>query len=269
MAELEGGTPNELWDGRASEIKIQKSRYGSLLGVQVCFDEFSWSLRDHGFTSVYNQSDAPLLESAVIEKMINAQAHKRADFFGVLSWKTGVKTGMRSETILRWLEQVQFQCDVLAPPFKVYAPSVWLKNGGARMEPTELLEIGQWMLRYLGWDVDLKKLDTPYILQNAFFARTQVWELFYKELFGPALSILRDPPTREFSKLLKKTAAYRVPKSLVGRVKTIFGTDQYSMAPFIGERLFATWIALKIPLERPVIYVPKLPEIHADTLSPD
>lgn len=245
--------------------KIHKTPFGSASIYQIYFDEFSRSQIDPGFTAVHNAHPTTLLESDVIEQLVREGAHHEADFFGVFSWKSKLKLGISSELVMSSLSALRFDLDVLTFPFDELGPNVWTRNTPEGIRSAPFLRAGNMIMGKLGIDVDLKSLKTPIIYQNAFLARTWVWDKYFKEMLGPALDILRNPEETELHESLSYKSQYPVFGSLRQRILKAFGNSFYTFHPFLAEILFPTWVALQPEELRPRIFTPRLPRIRAGT----
>lgn len=238
--------------GEISRPQILRSQYGSFLGFQIHYDDFSKSHLDPLFTPLHNPEASKFLENEVIAALVESGVHRKADFFGVYSWKVKMKTGLGAREIFSEMEADQFQSDVYTVKFPRIEPNLWYSDS----DGTPRHHLAERILRKIGYDVDLATLPTEIIVQNAFAARSEIYEAYYREMLGPAMEAMSDESDRELQELLHVPSEYPVLSSLQQRIETIFGGPFYTAHPFICERLFATWIALKGGPKRFRIHVP-------------
>lgn len=252
--------------GDLSELKVFRSRYGSVVFFQIYYDDFTAQFLDPAMNPVFNAGFSPFLESQVILDLIENRCHEVADRVGVFSWRMGEKLRVSAQGLTSLLEQDRMQHDILSFPFERDGKvSVWANEVDGKRVPGPLLDVGNYLLKKLGYEVDLLFLDTPLIFQNAFIAKKQVMERYCIEMLKPALMAMSDMSDLKMQSLLSRPANYKVANRIKNRIAKIFGIEAYRLHPFVAERLLATWISLKIPLERPSVFIPTLPPVRALT----
>ena len=247
------------------EPRILKASSGhSFVGYQIYYDAFSQGQLDPGFTPYFNEEHSPFLENFVIEKLIQQGAHKATDYFGVFSWKAGIKLGRTAAEIFEAMESDGFSHDIYT--FNFEWPTTRLWNTQADREQSRISDIAQLLMTRLGIAVDVRELETPIIIQNHFICRSSLYEAYVWEMLSPAMDILSDKNDSEMQALLNHKTQYSVTPGLEDRLRRIFGDSVYMLHPFICERLFGTWIALKAPSAKPKIRVPWDVPISGSTL---
>jgi hypothetical protein len=213
---------------------------GSLLGVQIYYDNYSKSKLDPGWNPYFNRKANVFMESQVITDVIDDGYHEFADYFGVFSWKLSYKHHTDSQWIFNTMVEDRFRNDLYLFPVARRARSVW------HNEPQMRLAIaGEIVMRKIGLNVDLMALRTRVIVANHFICRSEIYEEYQRDFLKPCLEVMRETDDPALRSILSKDSGHLFSDRILNRVKSIYGVDYYSLQPFVAEQLFATWWALK------------------------
>lgn len=207
---------------------------------QVCFDAASQQHVDPMFTPYLNHETSPFMESAVIARLLEAQAHAGADYFGVVSWRIADKIPLPPEAWMARMAADRFRADAYAFFGRLGSGPVWPL---AERKHPGIMRAAALLLQRLDIDVDVRRLTAPLVYQNHMLCRAAVYERFGRELLSPALAAMGDPADPLLQALVRQDAGYG---SSLGpeRLRAIFGVPYFTLQPFIAERLFSTWLAL-------------------------
>lgn len=219
-------------------VVVEATRF---LVFQVYYDEASRRHLEPLWTPYRNAAIGPFFESAVIAELLAAGHHRRADYFGVLSWKFGRKVPLAPPEMFRRIQRDGFDADVYSFFGRIGRGRPW-----SLAEPKHpgILEAASVLMRRLGIEVDLSRLEAPVIYQNHFLCRSSVCGRFGRELLAPALNAMADQSDTELQSLLLRNACYEDRRLPVSHLMAIFGRPYFCLHPFVAERLFSTWLAL-------------------------
>jgi len=213
----------------------------TLLIYQIYYDEMSARQLDPLYTPYRNRRPSRFFEAATISHLLTDGDQRRADFFGVFSWKFAAKIPLGSMEILARMQRDHFASDVYSFFGKVGRGPLWRL---AERKHPGILNAAEALLRRIGFDVDVAALDAPIVYQNHFLACPAVYERFWVELLRPALRVMADTSDAHLQRLLMRDAHYHDPRLPAPRLRALFGKPYFCLHPFVCERLFSTWLAL-------------------------
>lgn len=201
---------------------------------------------DTYFSPVFNplRSDdrAKYLETDIIAGLIEQGKHKEADYFGVVSYKFKDKTGLRGNDIDFYINKNEadiysFFGHTKAQYQEWKHVNLWERD---KVWHPLLYDIGVKLFDKLGHDI--RTLEMPVIYYNYWIARSEIVEEFYNEILKPSIEIMET----ELAEMCMQDSMYPYAKRVdLERVKQMFGVPYFTYHPFVCERLFPAFVALK------------------------
>ncbi len=223
----------------------------SYRAYQIAFDETSKANVDKDFAWTYFQKEVtPFFENEVMLKLINAGANKQADYFAVLSHK------FFSDTINKELKPITKQeienslgdTDVVS--FFGYQTNSQLFLHAEKVHKG-IAECFQELFRLLGLKYNPLEPIRFVVYRNCFFARSEVYERYVKEMLQPCIELMSDKKNHVLWQAIWKDSRYpyqdnRFQKHVGLRDKFVhdMGVPYYPFHTFILERMFSYWLNL-------------------------
>jgi hypothetical protein len=212
-----------------------------LLVGQIWYDDASRARLDPLFVPIHNARLGPFFEAAVIRDAIAGGWHRGTDLAGIFSWRFSEKFPLDGRALVSLLER--------APTAEVYSFFGALAPGNiwkiADRKHRGILHAAQLLFDRLGLDQRADALVAPPIYQHHFIATAAAYERFVIEMLGPALSAMGRDDDPELRTALDVDSGYRHPRYGVELTRRVFGLDWLPLHPFVAERLFSTWLALR------------------------
>lgn len=195
---------------------------------QVYYDRGSSRRLHPYFTPFFNERATPFLESSVIAQLLREGVHRRADYFGVVSWRIADKIPMAPRLWFERMTADDYSADAYSFFGRLGAGRVWPR---AERKHPGIMRAAAVLFSRLGLDLDLRVLTAPLVYQNHVICRSDVYEQFGRDLLMPALDAMAHSDDALLQTLLGVNAQYGAARS-------------FTLHPFVAERLFSTWLAL-------------------------
>lgn len=207
---------------------------------QIYFDK-SQRL-DKGFIPVFNEHGDKYLETSVIKKLWESGEHIGCDFFGVVSYKFEKKTRLRSGDIDFHLNRHDADIYTFFGHTKAYQEwqplNLWKRD---KIWHPNLYDIGVKIFDKLGYDI--RELLMPVIYYNYWITSPVILDEYMNEVLLPAMELMEND--KEIKDLCMQDAKYPHAIKDNKRLYEVFGRPFYTYHPFVCERLFPTFVALK------------------------
>ena len=185
----------------------------------------------------YNENADKYLESRVISDLVGEGDHLNSEYYGVVSYRFGAKTGRRSSQVFHWIEKDSYEHDVYG--FRANWTTsniVNLFKQGDRWHPN-FSKVATELFKRL--DMPCMEQVQPPIFYNYWICKSELVERFVKEMLNPAMEVL------ETMDLAYENSEYRVPTPEgKDQLTKVFGRPYYTYHPFICERLFPAWVTM-------------------------
>jgi hypothetical protein len=169
-------------------------------------------------------------EFYLFEQFHRGGAHYKADLSGLFSHKFGQKTGVSGETFIAWVKSNPGYDTYFINPFPdtvYWSFNVWEQGEKSH---TGLIKLAQQAFDALGYTIDLKKFPRTDLqttcFSNFWIATPAFWDAFMAFALPVYHHMLEEPHTTEY-------------------FKNTYHDSEAEMFPFIMERLFSTFIALR------------------------
>lgn len=204
---------------------------------QIYYNEKS-KANCYDFTRHYfNQKCSVFFENEVISNLINDEAHKQSEYFGVLSHlhraKMPGRTKVNAENLKKFLEEkrpelLSFQigdAKTIFPKSKNYHPK-FLNLFSKMIEKT------------FGEPFNPEFIPSIYIMFNSFLAKSEVYERYVREALSPCIEKIRTD--EELNTLVMQNGNYHAAVLRFRdnpKLKEQLGIDYYPYIPFLLERL--------------------------------
>ncbi len=205
-----------------------------------------------GAIPYYNPKATKYLENTVLKALYLEKDHKGEDYYGVLSWKFSEKAHCNSMGYIKAMieddpaEIYAFNKNVRLGIRTGATKSVW--HHATRMWHPYFSEIGNMLMKKIGLDIDVDKLDTPIVYYNYWIATPKLIDDFMTSLFIPCIEAMEDTGDQKLQNLLYLDAKYKnkaeTQLSPEGCLE-VFGRPYYTYHPFIAERLICTYLGIK------------------------
>jgi hypothetical protein len=219
---------------------------------QIAFDEHSKANVNKDFAWTYFQKETtPYFENAVMLKLVNAGAHKQADYFAVLSHKFFDDT-LNSE--LKPITQKEIE-DSLGDT-DVVSFFGFKRNNFEIFQHAEKVHKGiadcyRELFRLLGKTYNPLEQMRFVVYRNAFFARSEVYERYVKEMLEPCIELMNDKKNHLLYQAIWKDSRYPYQESRFQKHEGLrekfvhdMGVPYYPFHTFILERMFSYWLNL-------------------------
>jgi hypothetical protein len=187
----------------------------------------------------------PFFEGEAFRDIYRHDLHLGCDYIGVLSWRCQAKTGL-SPWLIQWAiehdpEEPDYFCADPAPQ----AANVWWKGTGDKSTAEIMEALARAILAVAGWgdQPQLADLPTPPIYYNFWAAKPAVFGDFCRTMLLPCMAAMADPQ-QPFRAALFGDSHY-CGKLTAAQLEQRLGVPWYPYHPFIVERLFPTYAALK------------------------
>jgi hypothetical protein len=187
-------------------------------------------------TPYKNDTLTPFFENSVIAHLIPCSAHTK---IAVCSWNLMNK--MRTNIPpYRQLTQELLESDFDVLSFTKNSPGHGMLTIADTWHPnfTDILRV---IMTHLGFKLP-KEVKYP-IYQNAFCARTEIYQQYVKEMLIPAMEVMEnDMVIRELCWMDSGYYKLRNIPEFAQRVKQFLGTDYCPLHTFLCERFFSVWL---------------------------
>lgn len=184
------------------------------------------------------QPPRPCLENRVIAELVTEQKHLNCDYFGVFAWSFEQKNPIKFQSI--W-PRITGEYDVYSFYGLHTQPNIW--QVAERWHPG-IMEMGQHIFKKIGrLDINVKKLITPTIYQNAFLARPEIVEEYVKEWLNPFMECLLNKDDEWLYDRVNQDTKYKKGKFNKTLMERVMGRPYYTFHTFLCERLFSTFLS--------------------------
>lgn len=207
---------------------------------QIAYND-STSRLCHPDRLIYNKKSDKFLENSVIVKTID---NFTGDYIGVLSarFEQKMRGKLPKKTIAKTIEIIEgdnFNHKVYSFFGGHTKRNIW--KVAEHWQPG-IIEMAQLIFDKFDPSINILQLNTPIIYQNAFVATSEVYRDYVKSWLGPLMKIMSQ---KEIKKLLYKDAMYKGKKISPEQCEKVFGRPYYTFHPFVCERFFSTYCAVK------------------------
>jgi len=210
---------------------------------QSYFDKFSQERLLPQFIPYFNSTCSKYFEGQIICDLFAQGKHEGSAYVGLVSSRVREKLN----GVPAFAEAIE--ADGCKHDF--YVPS-W----GERLEVWQIarschgeriVQVARDIIRVLGYSVpDLYHLGGAQSISNYQVCRTDLYTEFVEKLLRPAIAVMEDRRNEEFQEALHENSKYSRRGSLTpAQLLKICGKPYYTLHPFITERLFATYAAIK------------------------
>lgn len=194
-----------------------------------CFDEWETYDNSEGLTEYF--------ENSVIVDLINKGAHKKSEYFGVLShdFKPNRYEWMGEMRLFPIPSNIElavttYKNDCYSFQKKRQNPNIVTQADGYHPGFSEYMKI---ILNEVGFMSDIPKTLDKIILFNYFICKSEIYEQYVNELLIPAIEVMKTMPGLYNNANYKKN----VDEKTLDRFERAYGKRYYPYHPFICERL--------------------------------
>jgi hypothetical protein len=191
------------------------------------------------FTKFPNSSLSAFFENEIIQMLGSVQYPGKSKYFGVLSHSFFVKNTILPSAIISNLD---------AGEYDVYCFSGGLKIKNV-IDTAENYHPGfrramELIVQAIGYDVDLSEPTRMVCYQNAFVAKSEIYQDYIDTLLAPAMKVMDDLRFNELQAIIWKDSNYhrRRDPDIRARLMRYIGVDYYPYHTFICERLFTLYM---------------------------
>jgi len=217
--------------GQNTEVRI----------FQAYFDKSSGASLDRDSIPYYNPTCGKFFESQIICDLFSQCMHAGSAYFGLVSWRIKSKLNGTPD-YRRTIEADHFEHDFYVP---VTAAGMEVWQVAVCLHGETILRVARDLIRILGFALpDLCHLGGIQPTCNYQVCRTDLYQEFVEKMLKPAIEIMQDSRNPEFQAILHQDSLYRGSMS-PARLTEIFGVSHYGLHPFLCERLFPTYAAIK------------------------
>lgn len=187
-------------------------------------------------TPYKNQTLTPFFENSVIKELVPIS---KAEKIAVCSWKLADKMRTNIPPYRKLTEELlESDFDVLS--FTKNSPGHGMLTIADTWHPN-FTDILSKILFRIGFSLP-KEVEYP-IYQNAFCARTEVYQQYVKEMLIPAMEVMEND--EHIKKLCWTDSGYyrlRSVPEFAARVKQFLGVNYCPLHTFLCERFFSAWL---------------------------
>lgn len=183
----------------------------------------------------------PFFENHVIVDLISQGANNDCEYFGVFSWQFEHKNPYNLENLEK--DIIRFPNQDIYSFYKLHTqPNVWRV---AENWHKGIIDIAQYIFNKYNQRINIRRLNTPTIYQNAFIARKNVYDDYVNNFLKPLMEIMQDPDDSFLQEKLYQDTKYKSGRFSPNILKNITGVPYYPMHTFICERFFSTYLTTK------------------------
>lgn len=207
---------------------------------QIAYNESTKKLCDPS-RIIFNEKSDKFLENKIIAK----HAGKiDADYIGIFSarFEQKMKGKLPKKTIqktIKIIEDDNFNFPVYSFFGGHTRRNVW--EVAERWQPG-IIECAQFIFNEFDPEIDILLLDTPIVYQNAFVATKEVYMDYVNTWLKPLMKIMTG---KVIASMLDKNSKYKGAKLSNEECVNVFGKPYYTYHPFVCERFFSTYCAVK------------------------
>lgn len=198
-------------------------------------DEGSQRL-EPGIIPHFNSSCTRYFEATIQQKIHESLMYQSCDYFGILSWKTLRKTGISPLQAKRFIESDTDNPDYYWLKLKEmsYTLNPWCMGHGS-----DLFNIANTVLKF---DSGFLYRETYAIFCQYYLVTPEIFNTFMSECMNPVIRIM---DSGRYDDILSQRVDYNESKPSQEQLIRIFGFPYYTWHPFIIERLFPSFAAMK------------------------
>lgn len=182
----------------------------------------------------------PFFENHIILDLFDRGEFKECKYLGILSWQFEQKNPYKLENIVNDIKRFP-NMDIYSF-YKLHTqPNVWRV---AENWHKGIIETAQHIFNRFNKRIDLKRINTPTIYQNAHITRISVYQDYVDNWLRPLMEIMSDKNDTWLQDRLFLDTKYKSGRFSPEVMQKITGVPYYPMHTFICERFFSTYIAL-------------------------
>lgn len=194
----------------------------------------------HDNTWHENKALQPFFENDCIVDIFKDR-YPRDEHIGIFSWQFESKNQYRLSRLTVELPMYKYP-DVVSF-FRLHTQrNIWAV---AENWHKGIIETSKHIFSRFDKSIDIMALNTPIVYQNAHLTKSEIYSDYVHSWLEPLMGIMLDKNDAWLQERLWRDTFYKKGQTKKETLKRICGVDYYPLHPFIAERFFSTYLAVK------------------------
>lgn len=206
--------------------------------IQIYYNDATKLNCEPGLIHAFNPILTPFFENTVIAQLGTDEALQN-QYVGVLSHNFFIKNMIMPYAIANEVGEGKFDVYAFSGGLKIKNVCDIADTYHPGFKHAMFL-----ILDAIGFDVDINEDTRMVCYQNAFIAKTHIFEHYVRELLLPAMKVMNDRNNERIYNIIWNDSGYYKKKDLQiqSRLRQYLGVNYYPYHPFICERLFSLYM---------------------------